>query len=289
MSQDDSMKPIIAGEPAATDPAIDLPEVESPALGAAHDEAPKIEAPKIEIPKSEIPKPEKPTISFRAPGGSKTFHRPEDAPLRNQITIAGPKPRIVSPTMMLAASIAIAAVFGSVVGAVTSATFLRPAEPAPVAANSNAMKTALTQLSADITAIKSDSKVQIAQLSQRIDRAEKAQAEPFAKIAKVTEAVDRLEKRALASSEATGSIGAAANASAAAAPAAAAKLPQRAIAEGWTLRDVNGNRALIENRTAIYQVIPGSLVPGLGRIESIKREDGRWVIVTPKGLIVSAR
>ena len=28
---------------------------------------------------------------------------------------------------------------------------------------------------------------------------------------------------------------------------------------------------------------------GLGPVEQIKRQDGRWVVVTPKGLIVSMR
>jgi len=27
-------------------------------------------------------------------------------------------------------------------------------------------------------------------------------------------------------------------------------------------------------------------VPGLGRIDAIRRQDGRWVVVTAKGLIV---
>jgi hypothetical protein len=28
-------------------------------------------------------------------------------------------------------------------------------------------------------------------------------------------------------------------------------------------------------------------VPGLGRIDAIRRQDGRWVVVTSKGLIVA--
>jgi hypothetical protein len=35
--------------------------------------------------------------------------------------------------------------------------------------------------------------------------------------------------------------------------------------------------------------VPGDLVPGLGRIQEIKRQDGRWVVVTSRGLVVSSR
>jgi hypothetical protein len=37
----------------------------------------------------------------------------------------------------------------------------------------------------------------------------------------------------------------------------------------------------------LIQVMPGDSLPGVGRVESIKRQDGRWVVVTSKGLIVT--
>jgi hypothetical protein len=42
---------------------------------------------------------------------------------------------------------------------------------------------------------------------------------------------------------------------------------------------------LIENRRGSYEVYAGDSVPGLGRIDAIRRQDGRWVVVTSKGLI----
>ncbi len=39
-------------------------------------------------------------------------------------------------------------------------------------------------------------------------------------------------------------------------------------------------------RGGILEVIPGDNVPGLGRIDGIRRQDGRWVVVTSRGLIV---
>jgi hypothetical protein len=35
------------------------------------------------------------------------------------------------------------------------------------------------------------------------------------------------------------------------------------------------------------EVEPGDNLPGLGRIEAIRRQDGRWVVVTSKGVILT--
>ena len=36
----------------------------------------------------------------------------------------------------------------------------------------------------------------------------------------------------------------------------------------------------------IIEVDQGDMVPGLGRVEAIRKQDGNWVVVTSKGLIV---
>jgi hypothetical protein len=55
--------------------------------------------------------------------------------------------------------------------------------------------------------------------------------------------------------------------------------------EGWVLTDVGYGGALIESRRGSYEVYAGDTVPGLGRIDAIRRQDGHWVVVTRKGLI----
>jgi hypothetical protein len=57
--------------------------------------------------------------------------------------------------------------------------------------------------------------------------------------------------------------------------------------EGWRLRDVAYGGALIESRRGTYEVYAGDPVPGLGRVDAIRKQDGRWVVVTSKGLIVA--
>ena len=55
------------------------------------------------------------------------------------------------------------------------------------------------------------------------------------------------------------------------------------------MRDVHRGTALIEGRIGIIEVEQGDVVPGLGRVDAIRRQDGRWVVVTSKGVILSAR
>ena len=55
------------------------------------------------------------------------------------------------------------------------------------------------------------------------------------------------------------------------------------------LRRVYDGTAYIEGRMGVIQVERGETLPGGGRVEEIKRQDGRWVVVTSKGLIVSQR
>jgi hypothetical protein len=55
----------------------------------------------------------------------------------------------------------------------------------------------------------------------------------------------------------------------------------------WHLRDVAQGGALIEGRGGYYVVYAGDEVPGLGRVDAIRRQDGHWVVVTSKGLVVA--
>jgi hypothetical protein len=73
------------------------------------------------------------------------------------------------------------------------------------------------------------------------------------------------------------------------APPAPNETKRPPVVEGWVLRSVSDGVALIEGRHGVIEIEPGDSLPGIGRIHEIKRQDGHWVVVTPKGLIVSAR
>jgi hypothetical protein len=199
---------------------------------------------------------------------------------------------------MLAASLAAAAALGSFVGSLsaTSVAHFWPASTpnATVAAYSAppATKAELAELSglkANVDGASRSANGQFAKLAERLDHIERAQAEPAAKLAHIAEAIDRLEKKSVMASaaptapETTGSI-----AGSLPAPPAEAKPPENVLRE-WIVQDVRGGRALVQNRYgAIFDVSAGSVLPGLGKVETIKRQDNQWVVVTAHGLIFSA-
>jgi hypothetical protein len=203
----------------------------------------------------------------------------------------------------MAAVAALAMVAGALGGALATAGFAHFAGGDAASAGNNAIEASVARIDADILALKASvehtSRTGIAQFNKtndRLEKVEKAQAEPAAKLAKLSEAVDKLRAAPpaapvpvaavapVAPREVTGSI-----APAAATPAAAPKveLARLPTIDGWVLRDVGYGGALIESRRGTYEVYAGDMIPGLGRIDAIRRQDGRWVVVTSKGLVVA--
>jgi len=197
---------------------------------------------------------------------------------------------------LLAASLALAAGLGAVVGSLSAsglAHFSPVAAAAPKSgmAEANALQAMKAEL-AELSALKAsldgtarNANGQFAKIVERLDRVERAQIEPAAKIAHMAEAIDRLEKKnvMVAASAAPETTGAIPNKQPAA--PAEAKLPDK-ILENWVVQDVRRGRALVENSYGgVFAVAAGSVLPGLGVVESIKRQDGQWVVVTARGVI----
>jgi hypothetical protein len=237
------------------------------------------------------------------------------------VTVADEAPRASNRFALLAASVAAAAVLGSVAGSLATAGLtglMAKHPPVQQAAVTPALKQTVAQLGAELASLKASveavnrtNTAQYAHISERFDRVEHGQTEPAAKLAKITEQLDRIEHRPAAvaavapaappqtpasvalagpSPEITGSISqtrpGAAPGGAAAPETKPAKPP---ILENWVLRGVYRGRALVESRYGEFEVIPGSNLPGLGRVEDVTRQDGRWFVVTQKGLITSMR
>ena len=55
--------------------------------------------------------------------------------------------------------------------------------------------------------------------------------------------------------------------------------------EGWIVRDVVGQTATLEGPGGTWSVMSGDTVPGVGKVESIVRWGGRWIVATSRGLI----
>jgi hypothetical protein len=196
----------------------------------------------------------------------------------------------------LAAAVVFAVVLGALAGAATTAGLMRDSLPPPSIAAADAtrdLQKTVAQLSSELATLKSgiasaqrSTTSQFGKLADRLDRTEKAQAEPAAKLAKIQESVERLDKRqqqAMASADVTGSV----------TPKPGALTPKDQahppIAEGWRLRDYYAGRAVLESRNGtLYEVGPGANVPGLGKIESIKRENGKVVVLAKGGIVTAA-
>jgi hypothetical protein len=195
---------------------------------------------------------------------------------------------------MLAATIAAAAALGSLAGSLAAPGIVQLWSAGPAAANVAAntpqsLKAQLAEfaaLKAGLDAAARNAGSQFAKLADRLDHIERAQIEPSLKLARIADAVDRLEKKSVQASaggsaapETTGSI-------AAPATPAEAKLPENVLSD-WAVQDVRGGRALVQSRYGgMFEVAVGSVLPGLGRIEAVKRQDGQWVVVTAHGVIV---
>jgi hypothetical protein len=211
----------------------------------------------------------------------------------------------------MAAVVALATLAGAISGTLATVGVIHFAAADATSTNdSQAIEASVSRIDADIVALKAGLEhatktgmSQFSKTSDRLDKIEKAQAEPASKLAKLSEAMDRLRipPAAAASTPAatrdiTGSVTpASANAvasSAASAPATPTAPPKTDIArlptvDGWTLRDVKNGGALIEGRQGLYEVYAGDPVPGLGKVDAIRKQDGRWVVVTSKGLVVA--
>lgn len=279
----------------------DAPEVEPPGI-----EVPKFEA-KVE-PKADIkPEPKPGKLIVMAPS-DRSWDGEEFAPhvKADEPREAGDKRRLSA----MAAVVAIAASVGAISGALATAGMMHFAAPAAApaqVADTSALDASVARIDADLVALKANvehtSKTGLSQFNRandRLDKLEKAQAEPMAKLAKLSETVDKLratppaapaQAAAAPAKETTGSI-APTQVATAAAPAPPPAAPKTEVGrlptiEGWRLRDVANGGALIEGRGGLYEVYAGDPIPGIGRVDAIRRQDGRWVVVTSKGLIVA--
>jgi hypothetical protein len=298
-----SVTPIMAlagTEPPNLETALATIKIETEKLAIAATDTASTELPKMELASNGIPKMESPrtapdlneTESFRDDAaGAADLPEPPEPPIE-----AAP-PRI-SRFTMLAAALALSACLGGMVGALGAASLMRSG-PVPIAANGKsgleeiqALKENVVQARVELAALKvaidsgtRNSSAQFTRIGERVERVERLQAEPVSRLNKAVEALERLHRAETTGSsrEVTGSI----------------KEPQTVAAggpstrpgalEGWVVRDVQRGTALIEGRMGLIEVDQGDVVPGLGRIEAVRKQDGRWVVVTSKGTIMPPR
>ena len=267
---------------------------------AAKSDMPKSDMPKSDSARAEIPRPPGKLLIMSA-GDRHWDQKGAEPEMESGQGQAAPSQRRLSA---MAAVVALAAVAGALGGAMATAGYQHFAGSTTATAPGNpALEASVARIETDLlnlkVSVEHSSKLGMTQFnktSDRLDKVEKAQAEPAAKLAKLSEAVEKLRAAPpavaaapAAAKDVTGSIAAPATAAAAPIPLPAPKpeVARLPTVEGWVLRDVANGGALIEGRRGIYEVYTGDPVPGVGRVDAIRKQDGHWVVVTSKGLIVA--
>jgi len=258
---------------------IEIAETKTETIAARKIELANIEAPHLA-----------PQIDELTPSSGGDAAAADDAARESGEESAAPH---VSRFTVLAASLALAAALGAMVGALVAYGLARPGAIPAVAGRTaleeiQALKENVVQARVELAALKlsidsanRNTGAQLSRISERIDRVERSQAEPAAKLTKALDTLERLSRGEAASKDVTGSV---------VASASGLNQPAKpAAVEGWVVRDVYRGTALIEGRMGVIEVDQGDVVPGLGRVDAIRKQDGRWVVVTPKGLIMPAR
>jgi hypothetical protein len=181
------------------------------------------------------------------------------------------------------AAVIAAAVVGGLVGAAAATGMgqVFAARSGPDAGEAvEALRTSIGQLAGEIKALKVDvgdgsraAASGLASLENRLAGTETAQAGLTAQIAGLTKGLSRAEaaRPAPVSPEVTGSI-------------TRGNLP---VANDWVLWRVRNGRALVQGNGGYFEVVPGSQLPGLGLVQRIVKQDGRWMVMTRNAVIVA--
>lgn len=149
-------------------------------------------------------------------------------------------------------------------------------------AKGNTLNERLTQLDRSLTA-------KLASLGEKLDQAEREHAARMAAMAAAP-----LPRVASAKAEPTqtGSLPEAREAKVVETkqpePAKVAVPGKPPVLEQFALRDIFEGAAIIENRgRRLFQVMPGDMLPGAGRVEAIERQGRQWVVVTRQGVVTA--
>jgi hypothetical protein len=130
-----------------------------------------------------------------------------------------------------------------------------------------------------------DAAAKVAHVLDASGRLERASADAGGKLVGLAGRLDDIERQAKAAAVkpvATAPDGPSHTGSVPEVKAASKDMPL----EGWVLRDVYAGVALVESRGGrLHEVVPGTRLPNVGRVEAIERRGRTWVVVTSKGII----
>jgi hypothetical protein len=120
------------------------------------------------------------------------------------------------------------------------------------------------------------------ELNERLDRIERSAA---------VAALSKVPQPAVANNmSGTTTTALAPDSAAASAPKSGDKPPSAETNRiaNWIVREVIDGTAILQGPRGIIGVSAGDLIPGVGRVQSIAKKGGRWIVATNKG-VISAR
>jgi hypothetical protein len=221
--------------------------------------------------KNELPQVESPSIAPGADAQTVESIAPLPAAENKPAAMPADRPRMVITrrsrrTAALAATVALAAGFGAAIGALASSAFTAPAVKSENAGlvERQAMQQSIAQLANDISTLKTSIEIATKTTTTQIGKV-------AARIEPVPETTASITKPGAAEAKET-----------------PLPSPRPPIVPGWSVRQARDGYVLVEGRGELFRVSQGMPLPGLGPVEAIRREGGRWIVVTPKGIITSS-
>jgi hypothetical protein len=233
--------------------------------------------------------------------------KPASVPVRPTVIVAkppAPRPSWVMPLATLAVAVAV------VVSACTGLIAYLTMQPGKTGAATNAeirnLRETVAQLRRQVagvsenldglrTAVDLSSKTttdRFGRFAENLDRIERVSSSSTAKLEKLAQAQTQAPApvasqspaqpmpvmAAASPTEVTGSV-----------PPSERTAVPRKVVKGWTVSQAYEGIAILQGPSGIVEVILGQQVSGLGRIEEIRTDNGRLIVLTSAGAILPAR
>jgi hypothetical protein len=231
--------------------------------------------------------------------------KPASVDVRPAVIVAKPpplRPNWVAPLAGLALAL------GLVISACTGVIAYMLTQPSNTSAATNAeirnLRDTVTQLRRQVSGVTES----LDGLRTSVDLSSKATTDRFGRFSENLDRIERSSSSSTAKLERLAQVQASAptispaptqmSVMASAAPGAettgSVPAPERASAakklvKGWSVRQAYEGIAILQGPNGVVEAVLGQQVPGLGHIEEIKNENGRLVVLSSSGTILSAR
>ena len=241
--------------------------------------------------------------------------KPAPAIVRPAVIVAkapAPRPSWVVPMATLAVAV------GLLVSACTGVIVYLTTQPSQTSVVANAeirnLRETVAQLRRQVsgvsenldglrTAVDLSSKAandRFGRLAENLDRVDRVSSSSTAKLDKLAQVQAQVQVQAQASAPASATSQSSAPPTSAMASAAATEItgsvspPEHAPAtrkaiKGWSVRQAYEGIAILQGPNGVVETVLGQQVPGLGRIEEIRNENGRLVVLSSAGAVYSPR